>query len=288
MSLEQARSNRFVGLFDTTTVRKPSKTGLFTFRHQNLETLLPFIDWTFFFHSWRLNGKYPQIFDDPVKGNEARKLYDEAQMLLKKIVDEKLLTAHGVAGIFPANSDGDDVIVFSNESRKEVLNRFSFLRNQQLKPEGIANLSLADFIAPLSSGVPDYIGGFVVTAGHGTDALVKHFEAQHDDYNAIMAKVLADRLGEAFAEYLHVVIRKDLWGYAPDEQLSVAEMLREEYRGIRRTGISGLSGTFRKTRTLRVVEGRRKHRCQPYRTFCHVSDSRRQRILFWSSRLTVF
>lgn len=233
VSLEQARLNRFAGLFDATTVSKPAKTGLFTFRHQNLETFLPFIDWTFFFHSWRLNGKYPQIFDDPVKGSEARKLYDEAQTLLHKIVDEKLLTAHGVAGIFPANSDGDDVLVFSDESRKEALTRFSFLRNQQLKPEGIPNLSLADFIAPLSSGIPDYIGGFVVTAGHGTDALVKHFEAQHDDYNAIMAKVLADRLGEAFAEYLHVVIRKDLWGYAPDEQLSVAEMLREEYRGIR-------------------------------------------------------
>ncbi len=233
VSLAEARANGFKGIFDAGTVYKPATTGITAFETQDLASLVPYIDWTFFFHAWRLNGKYPQIFDDPVKGEEARKLYDDAQVLLDRIVAEKLLTAKGVAGIWPANSEGDDIMIFADERRNQTIGRFSFLRNQQQKTDGIPNLALSDFVAPLSSGVADYLGGFVVTAGHGTEALVKHFEAQHDDYNAIMVKVLADRLAEAYAEYLHEQVRTRIWGYAAGEKLSPDDMLKEAYQGIR-------------------------------------------------------
>ncbi|MCE1201288.1 MAG: methionine synthase [Bacteroidia bacterium] len=233
ISLEAARENRFKGVFDSSTIYKPAKPGITVFDNLPLEKLEPYIDWTFFFHSWRISGKYPQIFDDPVKGEEARKLYDDARQLLKHIIENRLLTAKGVAGIFPANAEGDDVLVFDPADPERQLCGFSFLRNQQQKPEGIPNLCLADFVAPAESGITDYIGGFVVTAGHGAEALVKKFEQENDDYNALMTKVLADRLAEAFAEWLHEHVRKTLWAYAPDEQLDIQGLLGEEYQGIR-------------------------------------------------------
>ena len=233
LSLEQARQNRFAGRFDSSTVYKPLQPGISLFRHQNLNELVPYIDWTFFFHSWRLNGKYPQIFEDAEKGTEAKKLFDDAQALLQEITDKQLLTAHGVVGLFPAQSVGDDVLVFADENRTEVKARFSFLRNQQEKATDVPNLSLADFVAPESAGLPDTIGLFAVTAGHGAEALVKHYEAQHDDYSAIMVKVLADRLAEAFAEFLHEKVRREIWAYVPHEKLSPAQMLAEAYQGIR-------------------------------------------------------
>ncbi len=168
-----------------------------------------------------------------MKGEEARKLYNDARQLLKHIIENRLLTAKGVAGIFPANAEGDDVLVFDPAESERQICRFSFLRNQQLKSEGIPNLCLADFVAPSGSGITDYIGGFVVTAGHGAEALVKKFEKENDDYNALMTKVLADRLAEAFAEWLHEHVRKTLWAYAPDEQLDIHGLLGEEYQGIR-------------------------------------------------------
>lgn len=233
ISLEQARQNRFAGRFDHNSVYKPLRSGISLFRNQNLKELVPYIDWTFFFHSWRLNGKYPQIFEDTEKGTEAKKLFDDAQALLQEITDKQLLTAHGVVGLFAAQSSGDDVLIFADETCTEVIARFSFLRNQQEKAANVPNLSLADFVAPESGGLPDTIGLFAVTAGHGAESLVKHYEAQHDDYNAIMVKVLADRLAEAFAEYLHEKVRREIWAYTPGEKLSPAQMLAEAYQGIR-------------------------------------------------------
>jgi 5-methyltetrahydrofolate--homocysteine methyltransferase len=233
ISLESAQKNKFAAVFTDQTIYKPSITGIRVFDNQPLNELVPYIDWTFFFHSWRLNGKFPQIFDDPVKGTEAKKLYDDALKLLNEIVSNKLLKASAVVGIFPAASAGDDVILYHPENIKKSLTKFSFLRNQQEKQPGIPNLCLADFIAPLGSTTQDYLGGFVVTAGHGSTELVNKFEKDNDDYSAIMVKVLADRLAEAFAEYLHEQVRRQLWGYDATERLTVPQMLAEEYLGIR-------------------------------------------------------
>ncbi len=233
VSIEAARANCFKGDFSEQTIKKPAKPGITVFEDLDLNLLKPFIDWTFFFHSWRLNGKYPQIFSDPLKGEEARKLFDDAQKLLDHIIDNKLLKAKGVAGIFPANSLGDSIQVFRQENPVAEVCRFEFLRNQQLKEKDYPNLCLSDFVAPTGSNQTDYIGGFVVTAGHGTQELVNHFESQNDDYNAIMVKVLSDRLAEAFAEYLHLIVRKEIWAYTLNEDLDVNDLLKETYQGIR-------------------------------------------------------
>lgn len=233
ISLDEARKNRFKADFSATNIYQPKKTGLHIFEDIDLNALLPYIDWTFFFHSWRLNGKFPQIFDDPIKGTEAKKLYDDALDILELIKNKKLLTAKAVAGIFPANSVGDTVEVYHPEKRGEVLTRFEFLRNQQQKEKDFPNLCLSDFIAPKNSGTTDYLGGFVVTAGHGTTEMVKFYEDQLDDYNAIMAKVMADRLAEALAEYLHEKVRKEIWAYKSNEKVTPSEMLKEAYQGIR-------------------------------------------------------
>lgn len=232
LSLTEARANRFEARFDEQTVSRPVFTGVKSLRDIDLSLLVPYIDWTFFFHSWRLNGKYPQIFDDALKGEEARKLFTDAQKLLKEITGQKLLKAHAVFGIFPAISEGDSIHVSHPETQQPIA-RFEFLRNQQQKTDQLPNLALSDFVAPKSAGIQDYIGGFVVTAGHGSDALVKRYEAENDDYSAIMAKVLADRLAEALAEYLHKRVRKEFWAYAPAEKLSTEALLKEKYRGIR-------------------------------------------------------
>ncbi len=232
LSLTDARANRFNARFDEETVSKPNFIGVKVLKDIDLSLLSPYIDWTFFFHSWRLNGKYPQIFDDAVKGEEARKLFEDAQVLLNEIISKKLLKANAVVGIFPANSEGDSVLV-SHPETKLPLARFEFLRNQQQKSDQLPNLALSDFVAPKNSGVQDYIGGFVVTAGHGSELLVKQYEAENDDYNAIMVKVLADRLAEALAEYLHEKVRKEYWAYSPAEKLATEELLKEKYRGIR-------------------------------------------------------
>ncbi len=233
VSLHDARQNAYQAVFSKETIQIPKKPGLTLIEDQNLADLVPYIDWTFFFHSWRLSGKYPRIFDDPVKGEEAKKLYGDAQELLAAIVKDKLLTAKAVVGIFPAKAKRDNVLVFDPGRPDIMLAQLSFLRNQQEKKTGIPNLCLSDFIADESSGIQDYIGAFVVTAGHGTDELVKDFEAKNDDYNAIMVKVLADRLAEAFAEFLHQKLRREIWGYAPNEKLDISELLAEEYQGIR-------------------------------------------------------
>jgi 5-methyltetrahydrofolate--homocysteine methyltransferase len=197
-----------------------------------LSELIPYIDWSPFFMTWEMKGKFPRIFEDPVVGAEARKLYDEAQALLSRIVDDHLLTARGVYGFFPANAEGDDIIIYEDESRAGERARFPMLRQQWEREGQKAFLSLADFIAPAGSGRADYLGAFAVSAGFGADELVARFEADHDTYNAIMAKALADRLAEAFAESLHERARRD-WGYGRDERLSKGDLIDEKYRGIR-------------------------------------------------------
>jgi len=198
----------------------------------NLETLIPYIDWSPFFHTWELRGRYPAIFDDPVVGSQARELFDDAQQLLNRIVAEKSLTARGVYAFWPANAVGDDVEVYADESRIKTRATFHFLRQQMQKPAGQVNRCLADLVAPKESGRADYLGGFAVTAGLGADELAKTFSDAHDDYNAILTKALADRLAEAFAEYLHQQARI-AWGFGADEKLSHKELIRERYRGIR-------------------------------------------------------
>jgi 5-methyltetrahydrofolate--homocysteine methyltransferase len=230
ISLTDARQNKIKIDWETSPLYKPSFLGNKYFTDYDLAEIRKYIDWTFFFHSWRISGKYPAIFDDPVKGEEAKNLFDDANRMLDEIVNKKMLRANGVIGFYPAVSIGDDVEVL--HSKKPVAT-FCFLRNQQQKPKDVPNLSLADFIAPKESNREDYIGGFAVTTGIGLEKQVKQYEAENDDYSAIMIKILADRLAEAFAELMHRRVRQEFWGYAPGEDLSIEEVLREKYQGIR-------------------------------------------------------
>lgn len=227
ISLQEARDNGFKPDWNKFKATEPEFIGKKTILNFPLEEIREYIDWTFFFHAWKLNGKFPAIFDDPVKGEEARKLFDDANKMLDTIIRNKWLTANACFGIFKANSDLDTVEL------PEVGVKFEFLRNQEEKTEEIPNLSLSDFIAPKQSGQTDYLGGFVVTAGLGIEEHIKAFEADHDDYSAIMLKIMADRLAEAFAELLHLKVRKEYWGYAKNETLELNDVLREKYRGIR-------------------------------------------------------
>jgi 5-methyltetrahydrofolate--homocysteine methyltransferase len=212
---------------------RPLRTGITSLRDYPLGELVEYIDWTPFFQAWELSGPYPKILRDPVVGEAARKLFAEAQETLARIVREKWVVANGVFALYPAAQvDSDDIAIFRDEQRRDRLMTWHNLRQQNHKPTGRANLCLADFVAPQASGVPDWIGAFAVSAG-GIDERVAAFEATHDDYAAIMLKVLADRLAEAFAERLHERVRREFWGYAPDEQLSKAELIAEAYRGIR-------------------------------------------------------
>ncbi len=199
-----------------------------------ISTLVPFIDYQFFFLAWDMEGKYPQILEDPTKGEEAKKLFRDAQQMLEQIEQESLLQARGVYGIFPANTREDDtVVIYSDDARQRELVRIPFLRQQLRKKETPYYLSLADFVAPLSTSIPDYIGFFAVTAGIGLKEATVRFEQKGDDYRAILLKILADRLAEAFAEYLHLLVRREFWGYAPGESLSIEEILKVRYQGIR-------------------------------------------------------
>jgi len=231
--LSEARSNKLKADWADYHIYIPQFTGNRIFLEFPLDEILPYIDWTFFFHAWKMNGKYPAILSDPIKGKEATKLFNDAQEMLKEITGKKMLTAHGVAGFYPCNAVGDDVEVYTDESRSQVLTTFRFLRNQQQKEPGQPNLCLADYIAPKESGKVDYMGGFAVTAGIGADECAALYEKELDDYRAILLKILADRLAEAFAELLHHRVRTEFWGYAKDEQLDIYSMIREEYQGIR-------------------------------------------------------
>jgi len=230
MAISEARGNRLVTDWGAARLFAPLKPGCHVMNDIDLTELSDYIDWTFFFFAWKLNGKYPAIFSDPVKGEEARKLYDDARRYLKEIISRKIITAKAVSGLYPAVSEGDDVIVYSDKGAKEQKTVFRFLRNQEQKEKGVPNLSLSDFIAPGSSGLTDNIGAFVVTAGIDE---VKYQEFKEDDYASIMIRILSDRLAEAAAEWLHEKIRKEYWGYAADEKLTVDDMLSIKYEGIR-------------------------------------------------------
>ena len=225
-----AQANRARFAWRPEQVAIPGFTGARVLDDVRLEDLAPYIDWTFFFAAWELKGRFPGILEHPQYGAAARELYDHARALLDRIVRDRLLTPRGVYGFWPANTDGDDILVFDTGGGE--LLRFNMLRQQETIPDGKPNLSLADFIAPRASGVGDTIGAFAVTTGHGVAELVAEFEHDHDDYNAIMVKALADRLAEAFAEYLHARARRD-WGYGTAEHLTSADFVAERYRGIR-------------------------------------------------------
>lgn len=231
--IEKALENKFRIDWTNTQIKKPNQLGIISLNDYPLSTLKNYIDWTPFFQTWELKGKYPAIFQDEKVGSEAKKLFDDANKLLDKVISEKLLTANAVFGIFPANSVGDDIEVYSDDSRKGVLTVLHTLRQQIQKTEGQPNIALADFIAPKETEINDYIGAFAVTAGIGIEKLVEQFEKNHDDYNSIMIKAIADRLAEAFAEHLHELVRKKYWGYSPDENFSNEELIKEKYIGIR-------------------------------------------------------
>jgi len=234
VNLEAARANRMPIEWADYTPPVPVKPGVHVYNDVQLDVLLDYFDWTPFFMSWELAGRFPRILDDEVVGVQARELYADAQEMLKKLVSEKRLSASGVVGIFPANAtDTDDIELYTDDSRTEVLTTLHHLRQQMEKVAGKPNLCLSDFIAPKGSGKADYFGAFAVTAGHGCDEIVAEYEADHDDYHSIMVKALADRFAEAFAEYMHAQVRKELWGYGADEGLSNDDFIKEKYQGIR-------------------------------------------------------
>jgi 5-methyltetrahydrofolate--homocysteine methyltransferase len=249
LSLEAARANGAKLKYDD--VAKPEFTGVRTLSSGSfdpgrcdcgsshghagafgvkIEDLVPFIDWTPFFHTWELRGVYPKILQHEKHGEEATKLFADAQKMLAEFVANKSLELRAVYGLFPANRVGDDVEIYTNGSRQHLRTKLHFLRQQIEKGDGTPNYCLADFVAP--KGTPDFIGGFAVTSGHGLKEIVENFKAAHDDYNAIMAEAIADRLAEAFAEYLHKRAR-DEWGFGKMEKLTAADLIEEKYRGIR-------------------------------------------------------
>ena len=233
LSIAQARANR--RRIDWSAYRPiaPRSPGITVFNDYPLKELLGYIDWMPFFNAWEFTGKFPDVLSDPVKGEAASNLYADARRMLKELVADSWLQSRAAVGLFPANSVGDDVEVYADERRAEVMTTLSFLRQQKGKPAGQAHECLADFIAPKSSGVPDHIGCFVVTTGLGIDEHVARFEKSHDDYSSIMLKALADRLAEAAAEHFHEKVRRELWGYAAQESLTNTQLIREEYLGIR-------------------------------------------------------
>jgi 5-methyltetrahydrofolate--homocysteine methyltransferase len=239
LSLQEARKRKPRIIWKEDDLPKPAFTGIKTISHYSMETLLDYIDWSPFFHAWELHGRYPQILDDSLIGERARDLYNDAQSLLRKIISQSVLTANGVYGFFPANSQGDDILIFRDETRKDVLTVIHTLR-QQIDKEAIpsekdsgessVNYALADFIAPVESGLPDFLGAFAVTAGIGLETIVNEYKADNDDYNAIMAEALSDRLAEAFASRLHQIAREEC---GLRDNIPIEAIIKEKHRGIR-------------------------------------------------------
>ena len=233
LSLDQAQANAFKTDWSKQTIITPKQTGVHVLQDYSLATLVDNFDWTPFFIAWELAGKYPRILNDEIVGEEATRLYEDAQQMLKQIVEEQWFSAHAVYGLFPANAVGDDIEIYTDDTRQQVKMTIHSLRQQTEKPPGQANFALADFVAPKSSKANDYVGAFAVAAGFGMEDRIAQFEADHDDYHSIMLKALADRFAEAFAEHLHHRIRTEFWGYAADETLDNEALINEDYRGIR-------------------------------------------------------
>src|SRR4051794_13117865 len=233
LKLADARANAVRIDFANTPPKKPAFLGIRSFQDYNLAELVDTIDWTPFFQTWELTGRFPAILDDAKVGEVARSLYDDARKMLDLIVRENWFKAQAAIGFWPANAKGDDIAVYADESRAREIATFHTLRQQLEKREGRFNAALADFIAPASAGVPDYVGAFVVTAGIGEDLVADRFKNANDDYSSILCKALADRLAEAFAERMHARVRREFWAYAPDEALSPEDLILEKYQGIR-------------------------------------------------------
>jgi len=233
LSLKDARANRMAIDFSAYQPPRPSFLGTRTFKDYDIAELVDYIDWTPFFQTWELTGRYPAILTDSKVGEAASALFADARAMLERIVEEKWFQASAVIGFWPANREGDDILIYADEAREQPVKVLHTLRQQLERREGRANIALADFVAPRESGVADYIGGFAVTAGIGEDVIAEKFKAAHDDYSSIMVKALADRLAEAFAERMHQRVRTEFWAYADDEQLSADDLIRKSYRGIR-------------------------------------------------------
>ena len=232
LTYDKARENRATLAFTAEALATPSFTGLRHEREIDLRELSRFIDWTFFFTAWELRGRYPAILDDPKQGEAARELFSAAQGLLTRIIDEGRLEARVAYGFWPANAVGEDIVLFADATRWSEVARFPFQSQQHQQGGGKANRSLVDYIAPIESGIVDHVGAFAVTAGLGASDFAKEFEAEHDDYQAIIVKALADRLAEALAEWLHARVRSE-WGHPDPADMAMEDMLRERYRGIR-------------------------------------------------------
>ncbi|HYN31996.1 MAG TPA: methionine synthase, partial [Ilumatobacteraceae bacterium] len=233
VSIDVARANRLDATFDHTTITEPTFVGTRVFDDYDVAELVPYIDWTPFFRTWGIRSKFPEVLTDPEFADAARPLYDDALAMLDKIVADHWFRPKAVVGFWPAHADGDDVVVYTDETRTADRARLHCIRQQATKTDGRANLSLSDFVAPVESDVDDWIGGFVVTAGPEEIEIAARFEADNDDYSSILLKALADRLAEAFAERMHERVRTELWGYAPDESFTPAELIHESFQGIR-------------------------------------------------------
>ena len=233
VTIDVARANRLDATFDDTTITQPTFTGTRVFDDYDVAELVPYIDWTPFFRTWGIRSKFPEVLTDPEFADAARPLYDDALAMLERIVSEHWFRPKAVVGFWPAQADGDDIVVYTDETRSTERARLHGIRQQATKTDGRANLSLSDFVAPAASGIADWVGGFVVTAGPEEIAIAERFEADNDDYSSILLKALADRLAEAFAERMHERVRTEFWGYAPDESFTPAELLKESFQGIR-------------------------------------------------------
>lgn len=266
--------------------RQPKQLGIHVFKQQDLSQLVPSIDWTPFFQTWQLAGKYPAILTDPIVGNEAQQLYNDAQQLLKRIIAEQWLQARAVVGLFAAQTDGDDLIL---QTAPQQTTRLHHLRQQSKRAEGLPDRCLSDFVAPYTSGKQDYVGAFALTAGIGIETSLAQFQTQHDDYSAILLKALADRLAEAFAEYLPQKVRTELWAYAPNEQLDNSALIAEQYTGIRPApGYPACPGPYRETPLVATLRCRAQYRYATDRQLRYVSRRVGIGLVFQPPRIEIF
>jgi 5-methyltetrahydrofolate--homocysteine methyltransferase len=289
ITLAEARANRLALDGQAGPSPKPAFLGVRALERYPLTELIERIDWTPFFQTWELVGRYPAILDDPAVGKTARGLFDDARRLLERIVKEHLLEARAAFGFFPAASEGDDIIIYTDDTRSTVRATVHTLRQQSRKSAGRHNLALADFVAPRGSGIPDYVGAFAVTAGLGLDPLVAEFEAAHDDYNAILAKALADRLAEAFAERLHERVRKEFWGYAREETLDNDALIHEKYQGIRPApGYPACPDHTEKATLFALLDAERQAGMQLTESFAMLPAASVSGYYFWRPEATYF
>ena len=289
LTLGQARNNKPKIDWANYTPPVPRFLGAKVFNDVPLASLTPYIDWMPFFNAWEYGGKFPDVLQDPLRGESARSLYKDAQEMLATVLREHWLTARAVVGFFPCNSVDEEIEVYSDTTRSRVLHRLHHLRQQKGKPAGQPHYALSDFIAPKDSGKVDYIGAFAVTSGIGIEQHLERFAKGHDDYNDILLKSLADRLAEASAEALHLRVRRELWGYAPEERLTNEQLIAESLsRHPPRAGISRLPGSHRERHAVADARRGARHRSAHHREFRHVSDRRGQRLVFRAPGCEVF